>query len=371
MTPHDNRVTRRATPPRSTASSDPHDTRQLRGMLRVLEQLGYDLDALLAQAGLRRDDVDDPDAYVSPVACAAVFAAARRERRVPNLALRLAERTPIGVTPLLDYLIVSSDSVGHGLDRLTRYLRLVNPSVRVVVHDKSNPVRVIVERTSGTFETELTISLSVVRFTRETDDSLRAAHVSFTHEPDDDAVYARALRCPIRVRASWNGWALPKAAMRLPLRRRDPALRLWLERQATDILARLPADGDVRDEVRSVLSTQLTAGDIRIDAVARRLATTPRTLQRRLARAGASFEALCDDARKQAAHTYLADTTLSIAEVAYLLGYSEPTAFHRAFKRWHGATPHAYRSRYTPATEVSGGIAPTAERSNPGTVSSK
>src|SRR5262245_18666261 len=57
-----------------------------------------------------------------------------------------------------------------------------------------------------------------------------------------------------------GGWALPAAAMRLPLRRRDPALRRWLERQAADILARLPADGDVRDEVRNVLSTQLTAG---------------------------------------------------------------------------------------------------------------
>jgi AraC-like DNA-binding protein len=82
-----------------------------------------------------------------------------------------------------------------------------------------------------------------------------------------------------------------------------------------------------------------------IDVTARRLATTPRTLQRRLSRAGTSFEALCDDVRKQAAHYYLADTTLSIAEVTYLLGYSEPTAFHRAFKRWYGTTPHAFRAR--------------------------
>ena len=84
---------------------------------------------------------------------------------------------------------------------------------------------------------------------------------------------------------------------------------------------------------------------MRIDAVARRLATTPRTLQRRLARARTSFEALCDDARKEAAQTYLADTTLTIAEVTYLLGYSEPTAFHRAFRRWHGTTPQAFRAR--------------------------
>ena len=314
-------------------------------MLRVLDRLGFDLDALLTSAGLRREDVETPDSYISPIACAAVFARAQQERRVPNLALQLALHTPIGATPLLDYLIVSSDSVAQGLDRLVRYLRLVNPGIRIAVLDDRDPVRVVVERSGGSFENELTVSLSVLRFTRETDGQMTAAHVSFTHEPDDVAEYARVLRCPIRVNASWNGWALSKNAMRVPLRRRDPALRTWLERQAADILAHLPADGDVRDEVRSVLSTQLTAGDIRIDVVARRLATTPRTLQRRLSRTGTSFESLCDDARKNAARSFLLDTTLSIAEVTYLLGYSEPAAFHRAFKRWHGTTPQAFRAR--------------------------
>ena len=133
--------------------------------------------------------------------------------------------------------------------------------------------------------------------------------------------------------------------MKIPLKRRDPALAKWLERQAADVLAHLPADGDVRDEVRSVLSNQLMVGDMQIDVAARRLATTPRTLQRRLARAGTSFEALRDEARREAARRYVAETTLTIAEVTYLLGYSEPTAFHRAFKRWHRTTPQAFRER--------------------------
>ncbi len=346
MTPHDNRLTRRATSTRpAPASTEPHDTREVRGMLRVLGELGYDLDSLLASAGLRRADVENPDAYLSPAACATVFDNAHRERRVPNLPLQLALRTPVGATPLLDYLIVTSDSVAHGLDRLTRYLRLVNPGVRLVVRDDRDPVKIVVERAPGPLFTELTVSLCLVRFMRETNDQLKAAYVSFTHEPDDVAEYARVLHCPVRAKASWNGCAIAKGAMGLPLRRRDPALRVWLERQAAAILARLPANGDARDEVRSVLSTQATAGDMNIGAVARRLSTTPRTLQRRLARAGTSFEALCDDARKQAAETYLADTTLSIAEVTCLLGYSEPTAFHRAFKRWHGTTPQAFRAR--------------------------
>jgi AraC-like DNA-binding protein len=347
MTPRDNPVTRRAIAGRQTAASgDSHDLREMRGMLRTIEQLGYDTDDLLAAAGLERADVENPDAYISPRACAEVFARANRERRVPNLALQLAVHTPIGANPLLDYLIVSAETVGHGLERLVKYLRLVNPAVRVTLSDKSNPARLVVERAPGPFWIELTLSLSVVRFTRETDGQLKSAYVSFTHVPNDVAEYASLLGCPIRTRARWNGWALSRDAMRLPLRRRDEALGRWLERQAAQMVSRQPESGDARDEVRSVLATQATTGDMRIEVVARVLAVTPRTLQRRLAKCGTSFDTLCDDARRRAAETYLDDATLSITEVAYLLGYSEPTAFHRAFKRWHpGVTPQTFRTR--------------------------
>ena len=89
-----------------------------------------------------------------------IVTAAHQQRRVPNLALRLAEGTPVGASPLLDYLIVSSDSVGQGLDRLTRYLRLVNPGVRIVVRDKSDPVRV------AAFDQEAVVVQQRERFAR-------------------------------------------------------------------------------------------------------------------------------------------------------------------------------------------------------------
>src|SRR6266852_6401354 len=343
MTPDDNRL---ASPARLSGPTPvAADARELRCMFAALEQLGYDLDRLLASAGMHRTDVEDPEAYLSPRACALVFALAQRERRVTNLALQLALRIPVGTTPLLEYLIVSSDSVEQGLHRLARYIRLFNSSIHVVVNDEDDPARVVVDSGADPFLSEFIVALSVLRFMRETDDQLKVAYVSFMHDPDDVSEYGRVLRCPIHAPAAWNGWAISKDALRLPLRRRDPTLRRWLERQAANMLARLPANTNVRDEVRHVLATQVTAGDIGIDVVARRLATTPRTLQRRLARAGTSFDALRDDARKQAAELYLADTTLTITEVAYLLGYSEPTAFHRAFKRWRGTTPQAFRRR--------------------------
>jgi len=333
-----------------------HSSRDLRGMFGALERLGYDVDALLASSGLHRSTVEDPDAYIPSSVCAGILAGAQRQRRTINLPLRLAVETPIGTNPLLDYLIVSSDSVGEGLRQLGRYLRIVNPAVDIHLDERENPIRVVVESHGDPFGVEFTIALSVIRFRQETDGELQVAHVSFSHEPEDAIEFARVLGCPIRARASWSGWAMSRAALDIPLRRRDPALRKWLERQAADILARHPIKQGPVFEVRRLLATRVPDDDARIETVARRLALTPRTLQRRLAEEGTSYEALRDATRRQAAETFLADPMLSIAEVACLLGYAEPTAFHRAFKRWHGTTPQAFRDR----SRIDGGRAEAA-----------
>jgi AraC-like DNA-binding protein len=80
-------------------------------------------------------------------------------------------------------------------------------------------------------------------------------------------------------------------------------------------------------------------------AVARALSTSTRSLQRRLAAVGLSYNQLLDQVRKEAAERHLADSALSITEIAYLLGYSEPAAFNRAFKRWYDETPQGFRQR--------------------------
>jgi hypothetical protein len=263
-------------------------------MFPALEQLGYDIDELLAAGGLSRKDVEDPDAYVSPRNCSLVFARAQQKRRIKNLALQLVLRTPIN-SPLLDYLIVTSDTVEHGLQRLARYLRLLNPYIGILVDETNEQARVVVDTGGDQFTAETVVASTVLGFTRETDGHVNVAYVSFRHEPDDVSAYALVLGCPIEAGGSWNGWALPNADLALPLRRRDPALRRWLERRAVDLLARLPASTDLTDEVRHVLATQMTAGDMSIDAVALRLLTTPRTLQRRLARMATSFDSLRDD----------------------------------------------------------------------------
>lgn len=179
----------------------------------------------------------------------------------------------------------------------------------------------------------------------ETDGRFHAAYASFCHEPDDVAEIERVLGCPVHTGASWNGWALSREMCQLPLRRRDPALGRLLQRPADEPIARLPPTTGVALDVRRALASRVGGGDTRIHTVARTLAMSARSLQRRLAAAGVSYQELLDLARKDSAERYLTDSPLSIGEVAYLLGYSEPAAFTRAFSRWNTETPQAFRQR--------------------------
>ncbi|MGA9526123.1 MAG: helix-turn-helix transcriptional regulator, partial [Myxococcaceae bacterium] len=108
-------------------------------------------------------------------------------------------------------------------------------------------------------------------------------------------------------------------------------------------LARLPKADDFVLQVRQRVTSALSGGEPTLEAIASQLAITPRTLQRRLKEHGTTYQLLLEELRRELALRYLRDHGLEISEVAFLLGFSEPSAFHRAFRRWTGTTPLSFR----------------------------
>jgi AraC-like DNA-binding protein len=348
MTAHANSLTARATAP--AASVGPVMTlpaHDLRVFLDGLGRLGYDVGALLAAVNLRETDFTDPDARVRCDAYGGVFARAQQMRFTPNLALELARVTPLGAWPLLDYLVLTADTVGAGVHQLERYFRLVDNSIVMNAHEAVDSIRVEISAPSP-FAIEFDAALLILHFRTETEGRFSPASISFTHSPDDPAAFARTIGCPVTANAGWSGVSVPLESWRLPLRRRDPTLRHMLEAHANALLAQLPARTGLAADVQRALTSHVAGGDVRIDAIARRFAMSARTLQRKLGEEGTSFQKLVDDARREAAGNYLKSSTLAIGEIAYLLGYSEPAPFHRAFKRWYATTPEVFRCGDTP-----------------------
>jgi AraC-like DNA-binding protein len=318
----------------------------LRMLLDALERLSYDARSLQASVGVREGDLEDPDARFPCEMHAAIVARATVARPVTNLALRVVAETPIGANPLIDYLVVTSDTVGEGIRQLARYFRLVGPPVNIEVRDREDPVIVIVDSPFYEFGAEYTIALTLKNFREETAHKFAPQYVHFSHTPDDVAEYERAFRCPVHADSKWAGFAVPRGVWALPMMRRDPILRSVLERHSREIANRKVVQAhDIVREVREVLGGRVLGGPTRMEAIARQLALTPRTLQRRLATAGMSYNEVLDDARREAALEYVSESTLAISEIAYLFGYSERAAFHRAFKRWTGMTPQVFRAR--------------------------
>ncbi len=344
MTGGVNSLTDRATTRRPAAARNPQVLSGFRPFFDAFEKLGCERADLMRAAGLTEPDFDDPDAILSDAACLALFGEAARTCAAPNFALRVAEQIPLGAYPLLDYLVMTSESVGEGFDQLGRYLRLVGSPADLRIHDGKDPV-VVRLAVCSPFNAEFTLSLAVLHFRRETNGAFRAASVRFRHRPADPADFERRLACRVDSGADADEIAVARSVWQLPLRRRDSLLHGVLTSQAEEMLARLGSDGRASTELRRALSSGMSRGGADLATLARRLGSSPRTLQRRLGEEGTSFQEVLDEVRSEAAERYLADSSLSCAEVGYLLGFSEPAAFHRAFKRWRRVTPREYRSR--------------------------
>jgi len=161
--------------------------------------------------------------------------------------------------------------------------------------------------------------------------------------PRADA-YERFFGCEVSFGAAENAFVLsaPDAAAPLPTSNRK--LAGVFEHLLVQELAAIDRD-DIVGACRAELLQNLADASVSTASMARRLQTTPRTLQRRLAAAGTSFAQVQDDARHEAALALIDDARHSITDITFLLGFAEPSSFTRAFKRWTGVSPSEYRQR--------------------------
>ena len=141
---------------------------------------------------------------------------------------------------------------------------------------------------------------------------------------------------------------LDRATWDMPVTTADDGMVRVLEEQADRLLARLTLSTDLVGGIRTELGDQLAGGDTGLDATARSLGMSGKTLQRRLTDEGLSFAEIVDEMRLEASKLRLADRSLSLRDVAYLVGFDEQSSFSRAFKRRTGVSPRAYRQDLLP-----------------------
>jgi AraC-like DNA-binding protein len=309
----------------------------------------------LAQLGSRKDDLariiaefglppDAPLAEEIPLPLGQFRALTRRVAEVlsdPLLGLHTATSRPPGAYGLVEFLLKSASTPRDSIRQLLRFVPLFNNllevSATVEVSIPGEPQ--CLGREANEYALAVFVAIGRQLATEDwAPDLVAFAHPRVTSQAELEEL-GRFFRC--------GAFSFGAGCLRLvfrtndlakPVPTSDRALHSFLEDQGKSALASQGISDDL-DPAREAIRTALQAGEPSLAEVARVLATSARTLQRRLMERGSSFRALVDDVREKMAREYLRDRTRTIKEVAHALGYADARAFGRAYKRWTGRTP--------------------------------
>ncbi|HWA91484.1 MAG TPA: AraC family transcriptional regulator ligand-binding domain-containing protein [Rhizomicrobium sp.] len=319
---------------------------------------GADRKTLLARAGLSDAGLADPDNRVPQTGYIALMKEAAQLLNEPAVALRFGEAVRMQDISIVGLICEAAETTAEVGRQLNRYARLVVDDehsgsadvIRGSVDKHGLWMEFVGQRHPLMVEAELARLLENTRvmFARSAEfQAMRfpiAAH--FTHpDPGYASEYARIFRAPVVFGSARNAMLVDPAFLTL---RQPPTNRYVfgvLSARADALLKELEAARSMRGKVESVLLPILHTGDAGMDTAAARMGLSRRTLQRKLAAEGTTFEKVLDALRHRLALDYLSGRKASVNEVAYLTGFSEPAAFSRAVKRWTGTTPRALRGR--------------------------
>lgn len=281
--------------------------------------------------------------------------AAVRQSGNPGIGFVLGMRAPIEWNSPLMYLLMSSPNLAHGIANLTRYLPLVEQRESRMVTDNSDDHRTTYylgsDNNSRPFkEFAAVMFIRLLRFLAS-DSSFRPVEVRFVHaqphegpyqRPEYQQVFGEQVLCE-QPRAAL---VFSNEQLTRPSRYACPPLHQIHEEQLSKTLTEtLQSTDSILPKLRAAIFARLARGSLDIESVAGDLGLSVRTLQRRLAASGSDFQSLVDERRRRQALEHLDRPELSISQVARLSGFSDDRAFYRAFQRWLGMTPTAYRKQ--------------------------
>lgn len=318
-------------------------------VLRAARSVGLDPDALLRAVELDPAEVATPEARVPFEKEDALWREVYRRTGDHELGVRAAELLERGAFRGLEYAVRASRDLREGLVVLERFARVLHGSRLYELHvDPSGAATLRYETPHAGLALPLDFALAaIVVIGRDaTAREWRPREVRFAHPaPPATEAFERVFQAPLRFDQRESAIDLGPDALATPMREADPTLCAVLQSYLVDELGALDPLRSLEDAVRSSICRSLPDQDATLERVAAEVGLSERVLQKRLKAAGTSFQEQLDQARVVLARRYLASDDTTLAGAALLLGYSDVTAFHRAFKRWTGETPGDFRRR--------------------------
>jgi AraC-like DNA-binding protein len=319
----------------------------LRSLLEYLESTGIKLSEFLQKGGYADDLMEDYDSWVPVDTVHHLWELAATYTADPDVGLHVGEKATIGRWGLVEYLVLNSGSLREVIENTVKYWRLMlNYDKTIVVGQEGKMAKLSFFsksiRCRYFYEADLVYSIRMAQ--QILTPSFRPIETRLAYaKPKDLSEYYRILGCKLRFNSPTYSVLFPYEFLDQRLPKSNPILLSILQEHASGVLADMMGKTTLAEKVERFI--QINLPNISIECVAEHLYLSVRTLQRRLKEEQKSFRELLDEARKKKAHNYLVRKNISLGEIAFMLGFSEPSAFNQAAKRWFGMTPGNYRSK--------------------------
>jgi AraC-like DNA-binding protein len=330
----------------------------LRGLVHAASAVGVDRTQLLARIGVSEAALEG-DAGVPTLVMAQAWQVAPELSGDPLFGLHAAEHASVGSYDILDYLFLTSATLGDACRALEHYHRIVSEIWRLDLLVEADVARFrqwvpahFVEPLRHAWDYFFAGALERVRSASH---QARPHAVHLMHaapaSAEIRAEYERVLGCPVTFGHPISEFVFAAQFLELRLLSSNPTLCRLVRRHADELLARVPSDQDLLVRARTLLPMLLKDPDQSLERLAEQLGVGERTLQRKLAEHGITYKHLLDTTREEHAMRTLETGAVSVQELAYELGFSSTAAFSRAFRRWRGMSPsewqHAHARRAT------------------------
>ena len=313
-------------------------------LLEYLENEGFDLNNILDRVGIPRSALEDTRKRFPKENFEALWQVAVEATGDPAIALRVSTTVKPNTLGIIGYLASASESGRNAFELVKGLTPLLWEDFECDL-ESDGEVAFIRCSTGGnpqasrfTMEYAIGLTVTMSRVLGAGRSDPLEARFSYSAPAHADE-YERILRLPIRFDADEDGVLFPISMMDSLNPSADAALRQLLERYAADQLARIPTSARFSQRIRACILSRLPLGSLTAETVATQFSMSNRTLRRRLQEEATSFQEVLDEVRVELADHYLTKEKRGIDEVAFLLGFSDPSAFTKAFRRWTGQTP--------------------------------
>ncbi|WP_162932379.1 AraC family transcriptional regulator [Solimonas sp. K1W22B-7] len=320
------------------------------GLLEQLRLMGIAPEDLLPPQRLREIRASDARTQMPLSEWVAIMEGAVHVSGDPDLALKAGAGIKPGQLGLLGHVLMSCATVGEAIRQAGRYLRLLHAigGAEPVIRD--GQLEVPMSWTDGTLPSPLIAQFRLAacagmgRWLTGLPELRMDAWFQFP-APQDLSIYQRVFGGRLHFDQAQTKLAHPVDYLQLPVAMADPAMQQLAQAQAETLLRELATESAFLQELDAVLTRGLPLGRVSLAETAAALRLSTRTLHRRLEEEGTAFRAELDRVRRRIAETLLRDPRVTLADIAFLLGYTEQSTFQQAFKRWTGKTPGQYRSQ--------------------------